>query len=577
MGLKLDWLGDDQRVFLERGYLSNSPTPEDRYQEICENIYKVSMNMALTHGGDSPWTIDEKYQYSISGIGSRFEKYIENNWISFASPILSNFGAKRGLPISCNHGKIDDTMESIVGGIAEVCLLAKNGAGTAKNFSNIRAKGEPISGGGKSDGVMKWIELYAHAMSSTTQGSVRRGFLTAYLSVDHAEILDFLTIGTKAMDKERSRHFQTITTAVTIPKGWMQSMIDGDKDKRKIWGAILKVRNEIGYPYILFEDNCNINSPQVYKDKGVWIDNANICIEAVEYCDSEKEFACCLSSVNVTKFDEWKDNSEFIMDVNVMLDCVIEEYITKGKSLEGLQRAIKFAEEHRAIGVGILGFHSYLQSKNIAFGSLQSYSVNNQIFSTLREYGDKASKYMAEMFGEPTYMKGTGYRNSSRMAQAPTKSSAFIMGGWSEGIEPIKSNFHEKSLSKVQVEYKNPYLKELLKEKGQDSKETWRSILVANGSVQHLTFLTEHEKDVFKTFSEISQMDVINLAAQRQKHIDMAQSINVMIHPEATPKSINELYITAWKEGVKSLYYQHSINGAQEFNKELMQCSSCEG
>lgn len=484
---------------------------------------------------------------------------------------MSNFGEVDLLPISCNHGKIPDSLDGIYMGLHEMAMLAKNGAGTAKNFSAIRALGKTISTGGKSEGIMPWIETYADSIGKITQGSVRRGFLTAYLSVSHDEILDFLDIGGKG------HKIQNITTAVTIPKGWMKDLRDGKAENRTIWAKILKVRSQIGFPYILFEENCNINSPQVYKDKNLWIDNANICIEAIEYCDEFKEFACCLSSVNAVHYDEWKDHPHFLMDMNIMLDCVITEYIIKGRNISGLKKAIKFASEHRSIGIGILGFHDYLQENDIAFGSLGSYQANHKIFSQLREVGDQASKYMAQIWGEPEFMKGTGLRNSSRMAQAPTKSSSFIMKARSSGVEPIKSNFHEKTLAKIQVEYKNPQLIKLLTQLNKNTSAVWKDILVNNGSVQHLDFLTDHQREVFKTFSEISQIDVIKLAGQRQKFIDMGQSINIMIHPDTPVKDVNMLHLTAFDEGLKSLYYQYSINAAQAFNQDLMTCSTCEG
>lgn len=589
MGLKLDWLGEDQRTFLKRGqgYLKKGESPEQRYEKIAQTIEDIcERNGHIV----SP-------EYTTVGIGDRFRTYIEEAMVSFSSPVLANFGDPNNLPISCNHGKIDDTLDSILDGATEMGMLAKYGAGTAKNFSLIRAEGEPISTGGKSEGIMPWIEHYASTISKVTQGAVRRGFLTAYLSVDHPQILEFLDIGTeryapisndvitalekmgidtKQLEKIKSQ-MQGITTAVTLPKGWRQSLKAGDPEKRKIWAKILKNRSEMGYPYILDEENCNINHPQVYKDKGMWIDSANICIEAIEYCSPEKEFACCLSSANVLKMHLWDEHKFFLKDMYIMLDCVITEYIEKGKELFGLEKAVRFAEEHRAIGLGILGFHDLLQSKMVAFGSLESHQLNYKIFSTMRSEAEIISKIAAEAWGEPEILKGYGQRWTSKLAQAPTKSTSFIMGMLSSGIEPNKSNHHEKDLAKIMVEYKNRFLKELLAEKGQDTRKVWRSILEMNGSVQHLDFLTDHEKDVFKTFSEISQMDILKLAASRQRFIDMGQSLNLMIHPKTPPKEINKLILEAFDMGIKSLYYQYSINAAQELNQDLMECSSCEG
>ncbi len=536
-------------MFLERGYLKEGITPEERYRKIAYTIERIS---------------------KIEGIEKRFLRYIENNWISFATPVLANFGEIDNLPISCNHGTIKDNLNSILGEVHKVGMMAKYGAGTAKNFSNIRPLGSKISRGGNSESIISWIDFYASMIGKVSQGSTRRGFFTAYLSVGHAEIEEFLKIGGK------DSAIQNITTAVTIPKGWMQELKAGNKAHRKIWAQISKSRQEKGYPYILFEENCNINQPQVYADKGVWLDNANICIEAIEYCDDKKEFACCLSSVNALKYDDWKDDPNFLFDNYIMLDCVITEYLDKGSKLPGLEKAIRFAEEHRAIGLGILGFHSYLQSKMIAFGSMDCFRFNNEIFKKLREEGERATKWMAEQWGAPAYLKGYVRRNTSLMAQAPTKSTAFIMGNLSEGIEPIKSNYNEKLLAKGQFEYKNPQLLQLLESKGLNTKEVWRDILVNNGSVQHVDYLNPSEKEVFKTFSEISQKDIISLSAQRQKHIDMGQSINLMIHPDTPAKDINNLLLDAYDMGVKSLYYQYSMSATQQFNKDLMNCSACE-
>jgi len=567
---ELKWLHADQREFLNGGYLYNGQSAEDRYDEICTTIENYCLKMAKT---------SESVDYS-KGIGDRFRQYIQKGWVSFSTPILTNFGKPHNLPISCNKSILSDSLDDIYKGIHELGMLAKNGAGTSQNFSKLRPIGSDISTGGTSNSVMDWIELYADMMIKTSQNRQRRGFLTAYLSVEHPEIMDFLDIGTHRIPTDKQRFFQTITTAVTLPIGWRQSLKDGDKDKRKIWAKILKTRKEVGFPYILDLENVNEARPQVYKDKGLYIETSNICIETAEYCDENKTFACCLSSANAYYFDEWENDPNFIFDMNLMLDCVIEEYIEKGSKLPGLEKAVRFAKEHRSIGLGILAFHSFLQKKGIVFGEIASYAINKRIFSKLREESDRASKWMAEHFGEPEMLKGYGYRNTTRLAQAPTKSTSYIMGGktlnLSEGVEPHKSNYTSKKLAKIQSEVKNKELLDLLESKGKNTKEVWDSILKNNGSVQHLEFLTDREKNIFKTFSEISQVDVLKLAGQRAKYIDQGQSINIMIHPDTPPAEINKLHLLAFDEGVKGLYYQYSINAAQEFNKQLLTCSSCE-
>lgn len=568
--LQLEWLKDDQRVFLSRGYLKNEQEPEARYDELADTIEKIALKMSTTR---------ESVEY-CQGISARFKGYIQRGWVSFATPVLSNFGKDLNLPISCNKSMLQDSLNDIYKGVHELGMLAKYGAGTSQNFSNLRPMGSIISSGGTTSSVLDWIELYADMMSKTNQNSQRRGFLTAWLSVDHPEILEFLDIGTHKMPTEKQRFFQSITTGVTLPMGWLKKMKEGDAEKRKIWSKVLKVRKEIGYPYILDLENANENRPQVYKDKGLYIETSNICNETCEIVSEDKTFACCLSSANAYYFDEWKDHPNFIFDMNIMLDCVIEEYIEKGAKLQGLDKAVKFAKEHRSIGLGILAFHSYLQKKNVAFGELASYQINHKIFSTLKEQSDLASEWMAKHFGEPDMLKGYGLRNTTRLAQAPTKSSAYIMGGktlnLSEGIEPHKSNYTSKKLAKIQEEVKNHELEIILISLGKNTKEVWNSILDYNGSVQHLDFLSEHQKSVFKTFSEISQVDVIKLAGQRSKFIDQGQSLNIMIHPDTSSKDINMLHLLAFDEGVKGLYYQHSINAAQKFSQDLLTCSSCE-
>lgn len=570
MGIKLDWLKTDQREFLEKGYLDKDETPESRYKDICNTIENYCLLMSDTV---------DSIEYS-KGIGKRFEEYISKGWISFATPVFINFGKKENLPISCNKSILEDSLDDIYKGIHELGMLAKYGAGTSQNFSNLRGLGSNISTGGSSNSIMDWIELYADMMSKTNQNRARRGFITPYLSVDHSEIMSFLDIGTHRIPTEKQRFFQTITTAVTLPIGWRKSLKEGDKEKRTIWAKILKTRKEVGFPYILDLENCNEQKPQVYKDKDMDIKTSNICIETAEYCDVEKTFACCLSSVVAYYFDEWENHPNFIFDVNLMLDCVIEDYIQKGKNLPGLKKAIKFAEEHRSIGLGILGFHSYLQKKGIVFGELASFSINHKIFSTLRKESDRASMWMAKHWGEPKMLEGYGFRNTTRLAQAPTKSTSYIMGGLtlnlSEGIEPHKSNYTSKKLAKIQSEVKNKELQELLEQKGKNNKETWDSILLYNGSIQHLDFLSDREKAIFRTFSEISQVDVIKLAAQRQKFIDQGQSLNIMIHPNTPANEINKLHMLAFDEGIKGLYYQYSISAAQQFSQDLLTCSSCE-
>ena len=554
---RFDWVTDDIRTFLERGYFSDI-TIEERYRQIADTLEDIS---------------------GIENFSDTVYEYCRKNWISFASPILSNFGTNKGLPISCNFGVVDDTLESILYGKAEMGMMAKHGAGTAKHMSSIRSYGEKYGKDktGRSEGLISWIAEYASTIGKVNQGGLRRGFLTVYSSIEHPEIDSFLNIGMEGdAKKDPAFGIRNITTGVCIPEGYLDAVKAGDRKKRKIYAKLLKRRSEKGFPYIYFEDNCNQQKPQVYIDKNMKLITSNICTEVIEYCDTEKEFACCLSSGNAAKFDEW-EGTDFIFNLAIILDCVNTEYISKASKIRGFEKAVKFMEEHRSIGVGVLGFHSYLQQNMIPFGSLQSYQFNNRLFKHIQNETLRASKWMAKEWGEPVILKGYGLRNTTRIAIAPTKSSSFIMGGYSLGIEPIKSNYHEKRLAKIQTTYKNPELLKCLEGHNKNQRKIWKSILEQNGSVQHLEFLTELERDVFKTFSEISQVDIIKLAGQRQQYIDQGQSINLMIHPSTKPKDLSKLIFLAHEEGLKTLYYQYSINAAQAFNQDLLTCSSCEG
>lgn len=545
--MKLEWMTPESRAFLKDGYTYDQ-TAEERFIEMARSIEKYS---------------------GIEGFGKKVLDYVQKQWLSFASPEIANLGKEKGLPASCNFLQLEDTFESIASGEYEMSILASQGAGTARGFSKIRPKGERYGQNGLSEGVCSWIESYASKILKVSQNGTRRGFLTAYLSVDHPEIMDFLKIG-------REGHPITkITTAVTYPKGWMEEMLAGDKRKREIFAEVHQTRAEIGYPYQLWEDNVNKNKHQVYHDRGVWLDMSNICTECCEISTPDKEFTCVLASANLAKWDEWK-NTDFIFDMNIILDCVVSEYIDKAKQIKGLEKAVKFAEEHRAIGVGVMGFHTLLQMKGFAYGDVLSRGLNKTIFKYIREESDRASKWMAKEWGEPAYLKGYGDRNTSRIAIAPTKSTSAIMGFVSQGIEPIKNNYHTKDLAKIMIDWKNPQLESLLESKGKNTSEVWDDILLHNGSVQHLEFLDKNEKDVFKTFTEISQLDLIKMAADRQEYIDQSQSLNVNIPSNTPAKDILKLSVEAWRSGIKTMYYQYSVNQAQEYTQSILSCSSCE-
>jgi len=544
----IHWLNKDSRKFLERGYLLEGETAEQRIRDIADSAEKL---------------------LKLEGFADKFESYVHKGFYSLSSPVWSNFGRTRGLPISCFGSYVGDNMDSILTKVAEVGTMTKHGGGTSAYFGAVRGRGTPISSGGESTGSVHFMEMFDKLMNVISQGNVRRGSFAAYLPVDHPDIEEFLQIRSEGND------IQDLSIGVCISDEWMKSMIEGDKDKRKIWGLVIKKRFESGYPYLFFSDNANNQAPQVYKDKGLKINNSNLCSEIFLSNSEDESFVCDLSSLNLERWEEWKD-TDAVETLVYFLDAVMTEFINKTEGAKYMEAPRKFAINQRALGVGVLGWHSLLQSKMVAFESMQAKLLNGTIWKTIRERADKASEELAKIFGEPPLLEGYGRRNTTTLAVAPTTSSAFILGQVSPSIEPENSCYYVKALAKGKFTYKNPYLKKLLKEKGKDDDDTWKAILVSGGSVQRLDFLAQEEKDVFKTFGEISQKEIIIQAAGRQKYIDQGQSLNVMIPHETKPKEVSELMIFAWEQGIKSLYYQRSSNPAQELARSILSCASCE-
>ena len=545
---KYYWLNSHSRLFLERGYLEEGITPEQRIRQIAENAQKI---------------------LNIEGFADKFEDYMSRGFYSLATPVWTNFGNKRGLPVSCFGSYIDDTMESILTKTAEIGMMSKMGGGTSGYFGDLRSRGSKISVGGESSGPVHFMELFDTVADVVSQGAARRGSFAAYLSIDHPDIEEFLQI------RSEGHPIQNMSIGITITDDWMRSMVDGDKEKRKIWAKVIQKRFETGYPYIMFSDSSNNSAPQVYKDKHLKIHASNLCSEIQLNSNKDNSFVCVLSSLNLLHWDEIKD-SDAVETLIYFLDAVNEEFITKTKNMKFMEPANKFAHEQRALGMGVLGWHSLLQSKLIAFESMEAKLLNSSIWQTIRQKSDKASEDLAKLFGEPPLLKGYKRRNVTTLAVAPTTSSSFILGQVSPSIEPLNSNFFVKNLAKGKFTYKNPYLKELLKEYSKNEDDVWKSILVRGGSVQHLEFLTDHQKQIFKTFGEISQKEIVIQASQRQKYIDQAQSLNLMISPSCSPKEVSTLLIEGWQLGIKTFYYQRSANPAQELARSILNCASCE-
>lgn len=544
------WLNEESEQILNRGYLLKGETVEGAIDRIAGAASKRLYRPELK---------------------SEFINIIERGWMSLSSPIWANMGTERGLPISCFNVHVPDNIEGITHKLGEVIMQTKIGGGTSGYFGKLRGRGSAVTDNGQSSGAVSFMKLFDTAMDTISQGGVRRGAFAAYLDIDHPDIKEFLQI------KDIGNPLQNLFFGVCVPDYWMHEMVEGDMEKREVWAKVLQSRQQKGLPYVFFSDNVNGNKPQVYKDKNMEINSSNLCAEIMLPSNFEESFICCLSSMNLELFDEWKDTNAVQLAV-FFLDAVLQEFIAKTEDNYYLKSANRFAKRHRAIGLGAMGWHSYLQKNRIPFEGLEAKQKTNTIFKHIRSEADIASKELAYIYGEPEVLKGYGRRNTTLMSIAPTTSSSAILGQASPGIEPFSSNYYKAGLSKGNFVRKNKYLKELLAEKGIDNEETWRSIMLNQGSVQHLVELSEEERAVFKTFKEISQLEIIQQASIRQKYVDQSQSLNLNIPSNLPVKEVNKLMIEAWKLGIKTLYYQRSQSVSKDFVvSNLINCVSCEG
>lgn len=543
------WLNDESEQMLNRGYLLKGETVRGAIERIttaaAKRLYKPELQ-------------------------PKFEELITRGWMSLSSPVWANMGTQRGLPISCFNVHVPDSIEGITHKLAEVIMQTKIGGGTSGYFGELRHRGTAVTDNGKSSGAVSFMKLFDTAMDVVSQGGVRRGAFAAYLDIDHPDVEEFLQI------KNIGNSIQNLFYGVCVPDYWMQDMVDGDMGKRKIWAKVLESRQQKGLPYIFFTDNINRQKPQVYKDLQMMINSSNLCSEIMLPSTKDESFICCLSSMNLELFDEWKDTDAVKLAI-YFLDAVLSEFIAKTEDNYYLTGARNFAIRHRALGLGALGYHSYLQKNMIPFESMEAKQFNAKAFKLIQTKAIEASKELADIYGEPELLKDYGLRNTTLLAVAPTTSSSAILGQTSPGIEPFASNYYKAGLAKGNFMRQNKYLKKLLQEKDLDNEDIWRNIMLNHGSVQQLNELTQLEKDVFKTFKEISPLEIITQAAQRQQFIDQAQSLNLNIPSSMPIKDVNALMIEAWKLGVKTLYYQRSQSVSKELMVNFVNCVSCEG
>ena len=547
------WLTDESKQMLERGYLLPNQTVDEKLNSICK--YAASFYK------------DEE------GLKEKFLELFERGWCSLSSPIWANFGEDRGLPISCFNTYIPDSMDGIYGALHEVAMETKLGGGTSGYFK-LRSIGSPIKGGGVSSGLMSFVELFDTTTKVVSQAGVRRGAFAAYVDIEHTEIEKFLTV------KDKQSSLQSINTGICVSDEWMKLMEDGDKEKREIWAKILKSRREKGIPYLFFSDTVNKNKPQIYKDTNSIINASNLCNEIYLPTSETESFVCCLLSMNLFTYDEW-ENTDAVKLAVMFLDAVMSDFIKKVKDIPSMYKTYNFAKRHRALGLGVMGWHSLLQQKMIPFESFEAQQLNTSIFKYLKENSYKASIEIGDKYGyapifDEVETSDIKRRNTTLLALAPTTSSSSILGQVSPSVEPYASNYFVAGLAKGSFTRKNLQLENLLINKNKNTEDVWKSIIQNQGSVQHLDFLTDREKEVFKTFQEISPFTIIQQASARQYFIDQGQSINLKIPNAMSIRDVNKVHMEAWKLGLKGLYYQRGTSVAKEAVLSMMECKSCE-
>jgi ribonucleoside-diphosphate reductase alpha chain len=566
---------------ISKGYLLAGETPKDAY-------WRVSTAVARRLGKPH--------------LASKFFDYIWRGWLNLATPVLSNTGTDRGLPISCFGIDVGDSIQEIGTKNLEMMLLAKHGGGVGIGINMIRAAGSKITGNGTSDGVVPFAKIYDSTILATNQGSVRRGAASVNLNIEHGDFDQWIEIREPKGDVNRQS--LNLHQCVVIGDKFMRKLEEGDAEARRKWGKVLQKRKATGEPYIMFKGNVNKTNPEAYKQNGLKVFMTNICSEITLHTDESHSFVCCLSSINLSKYDEWKD-TDLIYTATWFLDGVLEEFIQRAKNMRGFENSVRSAEKGRALGLGVLGWHTYLQQKGMSFEGLPAQFETRKIFSQMKIEAERASRAMAEEYGEPLWCVGTGMRNTHLMAIAPTVSNSKLSGNISPGIEPWAANIFTEQTAKGTFIRKNNELERVLRKLGINNKDTWEQILADGGSVQGIDELdnwgylngkltnrsemTESNfknneidwvKNIYKTFKEINQLELVRQAGIRQQYVDQSVSLNLAFPTQATPKWINQVHMEAWKLGIKTLYYMRTesvLRGDIATKATDPDCLSCDG
>ena len=569
-------------------------------------VYKKTISGGYLHMGESPRDAYKRVATTVARrlykpeLADTFFDYIWKGWLCLASPVLSNTGTDRGLPISCFGIDVGDSIHDIGTKNLEMMMLAKHGGGVGIGVNMIRPAGAKITGNGTSDGVVPFCKIYDSTILATNQGSVRRGAASVNINIDHDDFGEWLEIREPKGDVNRQS--LNLHQCAVVGDKFMRKLEQGDAEARSRWSKLLRKRKSTGEPYILFKGNTNKANPAAYKDNALKVHMTNICSEIVLHTDESHSFVCCLSSLNLTKYEEWK-NTNLIYDAIWFLDGVLEEFIQKAKGLKGFGNSVRSAEKGRALGLGVLGWHTYLQQNGIPFEGLQAQFQTRRIFSQIKIESERASRALAEVYGEPLWCRGTGFRNTHLRAVAPTVSNSKLAGNVSPGIEPWAANVFTEQSAKGTFIRKNKELEKVLRKANINTKGTWDKIMADGGSIQDieeldnwgyvngkLTLIEDSKsydltgfdkvKDVFKTFKEINQLELVNQAGIRQQYIDQAVSLNLAFPSEASPKWINQVHMEAWKKGIKTLYYMRTesvLRGDIAASAMDPDCVACDG
>lgn len=554
-----EWMTIEGYTTLSRGYLLDEETPRGMYRRVASSASRT---------------------LSRPDLEEKFFQLFWKNWLCLASPIAANLGTTRGLPISCYGMTIPDSVDGIMSSMHEIGMLSKNGGGIGTYWGRVRPRGSAIAGNGNSDGIIPFLKIQDSVTVGISQGGTRRGASSAYLEVEHGDFDEFIDM--RRPQGDMNRQCLNIHHALSCGDDFMGKVVSGDTEARRRWTKILKSRFETGEPYLFFRDNVARSRPDCYKSLGLDVLTSQLCSEIMLHTDEEHTFVCCLSSMNVVRFDEWKDTDAVRLAI-WFLDAVMEEFIQKTAGLRGFERAQLFSLKSRALGLGVLGLHTLFQSKGFAFDSMEAFLLNGTIFKHMRAHAEVATKELAEAYGEPEWCKGHGRRNTHVMAVAPTVSNSLISGNVSAGIEPWAANAFAQKSAKGTFMQKNRILEGILDSRLANTSETWKSIVNNEGSVQHLDCLSAAEKTVFLTAREINQYALVRLAAARQRWIDQGQSLNLFFPANTDPKYLNGVHVEAWKEGLLTLYYCRTgsvlrgDSGSRSYSRSAAECTMCEG